>query len=111
MKVGFIGLGNVGAKLAGTLIRNGIPTFLHDLEYSTAKKLINMGGIWQINPTNLTTNCDVIITCLPSPSASAAVIEGKNGILEAANKEKIWIERNLENFGLKDQIMYLLVCL
>ena len=92
MKVGFIGLGNVGAKLAGTLIRNGIPTFLHDLEYSTAKKLINMGGIWQINPTNLTTNCDVIITCLPSPSASAAVIEGKNGILEAANKEKIWIE-------------------
>ena len=87
MKVGFIGLGNVGAKLAGTLIRNGIYTFLHDLEYSSAKNLINMGGIWQINPADLATNSDVIITCLPSPSASAAVIEGENGILKAANKE------------------------
>ncbi len=92
MKIGFIGLGNVGAKLAGTLIRNGIPTFLHDLEPSTAIELIKMGGIWRVSPADITVDSDVIITCLPSPSVTASVIEGENGILKTATKKKIWIE-------------------
>ena len=92
MKVGFIGLGNVGSKLASTLIRNKIPTFLYDLKKSTATALIENGGVWQDNPATLTSNSDLIITCLPSPKASANAIEGKNGILEKASKEKVWIE-------------------
>jgi len=39
MKVGFIGLGNVGSKLAGTLIRNNVTTFINDLDKSVAKNL------------------------------------------------------------------------
>ena len=89
MKIGFIGLGNVGAKLAGTLIRNGIVTFIHDLEHSKAKKLITMGGIWKESPADITANSEIIITCLPSPKASASVIEGKNGILQTATKKNM----------------------
>ena len=92
MKVAFIGLGNVGSKLAGTLIRNNITTFISDLDKSTAKKLIKMGGKWTDNPYDATIQADVIITCLPSPEVSAHVAQGPKGILEAATKGKIWIE-------------------
>ena len=92
MKVAFIGLGNVGSKLAGTLIRNNISTFISDLDKSTAKKLIKMGGKWTENPYDATIQSDIIITCLPSPEVSAHVAQGPKGILEAATKGKIWIE-------------------
>jgi len=37
-------------------------------------------------------NCDVVITCLPSPAASAAVVEGENGLLSTMSTGKIWME-------------------
>ncbi len=92
MKVGFIGLGNVGNKLAGTLIRNRIPTFVHDLNKSTANNLIENGGVWLDDPASIASNSDIIITCLPSPKATANVIEGENGILKTASKQKVWVE-------------------
>ena len=92
MQVGFIGLGNVGAKLAGTLIRNKIPTFIHDIEKSSAINLIKMGCNWLDTPEDITSKSDCIITCLPSPKASADVIEGDKGIFKAASEKKIWIE-------------------
>ena len=92
MRVGFIGLGNVGSKLAQTLIRNKIPTFVNDLRKVSASYLIKIGGIWQDSPADVTANSDIIITCLPSPKASAIVIEGKKGVLVAASTGKIWIE-------------------
>ena len=91
-KIGFIGLGNVGSKLAGTLIRNKIPTFIHDIEKQTATNLLKMGGIWQESPAELTFNCDTIITCLPSPKISSNVIGGRDGVLTEASPNKIWIE-------------------
>ena len=83
MKVAFIGLGNVGSILAGTLIRNNITTFISDLDKSSAEKLIKMGGKWTDNPYDATIQADVIITCLPSPEVSAHVAQGPKGILEA----------------------------
>ena len=92
MKVGFIGLGNVGSKLAGTLIRNNVVTLLHDQNKQASTRLVEMGGSWQDTPAQLTTKANIIITCLPSPKASATVIEGENGVLCGAEEGKIWIE-------------------
>ena len=44
MIVGFIGLGNLGSKLAGTLIRNNVKTFVHDLKPERARPLLERGG-------------------------------------------------------------------
>jgi 3-hydroxyisobutyrate dehydrogenase len=92
MNVGFIGLGNIGSKLAGTLIRNNIPTYLNDLEPLKATHLLKLGGVWAENPSLVAKNCDVIITCLPSPEISALVAEASTGILAGISKGKIWIE-------------------
>ena len=69
MKVGFIGLGNVGGKLAGSLIRNGIDTVVRDLDRDAAQKFIDRGAGWADSPKQMAEMCDVIITCLPSPAA------------------------------------------
>lgn len=92
MKVGFIGLGNVGGKLAGSLIRNGKDVTVRDLDRELAQKFIDQGANWSNSPKEMIEACDLVITCLPSPAACSAVMEGEDGILEGMGPGKIWAE-------------------
>ena len=92
MKIGFLGLGNVGGKLAGSLLRNGSDLTVRDLDKTSAQRFIDKGASWADTPAQLAENCDVIITCLPSPAASAEVMEGENGLLQSLVEGKIWLE-------------------
>jgi 3-hydroxyisobutyrate dehydrogenase len=92
MKVGFIGLGNVGGKLSGSLLRNGIELWVRDLDKSIAQPFLDDGARWAESPKEMAEAVDVVITCLPSPAASAAVMEAENGILAGLSNGKIWAE-------------------
>ena len=92
MKVGFIGLGNVGGKLAGSLIRNGFETTVRDLDREVAQRFIDLGANWGESPMQMMKENDLVITCLPSPAASAAVMEAEDGILAGMSEGKIWAE-------------------
>ena len=92
MKVGFIGLGNVGGKLAGSLIRNGIDVTVRDLDSDVAQPFIDQGAKWGESPRSMAEVCDLVITCLPSPAASAAVLEDDEGVLAGLCAGKIWAE-------------------
>lgn len=92
MKIGFIGLGNVGGKLAGSLLRNGFELTVRDLDTALAKPLLDGGASWADSPAQMAENCDLVITCLPSPAASAAVMEAEDGLLTAFGQGKIWAE-------------------
>ncbi|MGI9513789.1 MAG: NAD(P)-dependent oxidoreductase [Anderseniella sp.] len=92
MRVGFIGLGNVGGKLAGSLIRNGIDTVVRDLDRDAAQKFVDRGAGWADSPKQMAEMCDVIITCLPSPAACSNVMEGPDGILDGLSPGKVWME-------------------
>lgn len=92
MKVGFIGLGNAGGKLAGSLLRNGHDLTVHDLDKAAAQSFLDGGAKWADSPKEMAEACDLIITCLPSPAACAAVMEGENGILSGLSAGKIWGE-------------------
>ena len=92
MKVGFIGLGNVGGKLAGSLLRNGFDLTVRDLDKSVAEPFLEEGAHWADSPKQMAESCDVVITCLPSPAASAAVMEAGDGILAGLAPGKIWAE-------------------
>jgi 3-hydroxyisobutyrate dehydrogenase len=92
MKIGFIGLGNVGGKLAGSLIRNGYDVTVRDLDKSVAQAFIDKGAGWADSPKAMAEHCDMIITCLPSPAACAAVMEAEDGILGGLSAGKIWAE-------------------
>jgi prephenate dehydrogenase len=69
MRVGFIGLGNAGGKLAGNLQRNGYQLVVRDLNKALAQPFIDAGAGWAETPQQLAEMCDVVITCLPSPAA------------------------------------------
>ncbi len=92
MRIGFIGLGNVGAKLAGSLLRNGHELGVRDLDRAAADTLVERGAIWFDSPAEMAAACDMVITCLPSPAASAAVMEDEGGLLQALGPGKLWAE-------------------
>ena len=92
MKIGFIGLGNVGGKLAGNLLRNGFDLTVRDLNEQTLRPFIEKGAKFGESPKKMVESSDLVITCLPSPSVSAAVMEDQDGILAGMSAGKIWAE-------------------
>ncbi|MGJ8584925.1 MAG: NAD(P)-dependent oxidoreductase [Marinosulfonomonas sp.] len=92
MKVGFIGLGNAGGKLAGSLLRNGIALTVFDLDKDRMAAFAENGAQIGHSPAQMIQDCDALITCLPSPAASAAVMEGPDGAIAAMTPGKIWME-------------------
>ncbi len=92
MKIGFIGLGNVGSKLAGSLIRNKFDLTVRDLDENLTHPLKNLGAKVAKTPKELAEQVDLIITSLPSPEISAEVMEDDNGIINGLSENKIWLE-------------------
>ena len=92
MRIGFIGLGNVGGKLAGSLLRNGHDLTVRDLDPAAAQPFLDAGARWADSPKELAEAVDVVITCLPSPAASAAVMEADDGVLAGLSAGMIWAE-------------------
>ena len=92
MRIGFIGLGNVGGKLAGSLQRNGFDLTVRDLDPVAAQPFLDAGASWVGSPREMAEACDTIITCLPSPAACSEVMEADDGILAGLSEGKVWME-------------------
>jgi 3-hydroxyisobutyrate dehydrogenase len=92
MKIGFIGLGNAGAKLAGSLQRNGFDLIVRDLDVATANALLDKGAEWADTCQALAQGADLIITCPPSPGAVSDVMEADDGVIAGLGPGKIWLE-------------------
>jgi len=92
MKIGFIGLGNAGGKLAGSLLRNGYDLTVRDLNEEFVVDFVERGAKSANSPKEMAKHCDVIITCLPSPQACSQVMEADDGVLAGISSGKIWLE-------------------
>ena len=92
MKVGFIGLGNVGGKLAGSLLRNNFDLTVRDLDKNLTQSFKNLGAKVASSAKELAEQVDLIITCLPSTKICAEVMEAEDGIISGLSENKIWLE-------------------
>ena len=92
MKVGFIGLGNVGGKLAGSLLRNKFDIVVREIDDKLSKVFFEKGAKIATSPKDLAEKADLIITCLPSPEVCSKVMEADDGVLKGLTKNKIWLE-------------------
>ena len=90
--IGFIGLGNVGSKLASNILYAGYNLFIYDLDENTSNELVNKGAIWKNSVKDIIDNTSLIITCLPSPQAVTEVVEGESGMIDYINKKHLLIE-------------------
>ena len=111
MKIGFIGLGNVGGKLAGSLLRNGFDLTVRDLNQEIARPFLEKGAKWAESPKQLAETVELIITCLPNPAASAMVLEAEDGVLAGISPGKVWAEMSttdeeeVKRLGAKVKVM------
>ena len=92
MKYGFIGLGHLGANLAGSLLREGFDVTVTDINRENAQKLLDAGAHWADDAQALAEQVDAVITCLPSPAVSMKVLAGPRGILAGLKRGSTWIE-------------------
>ncbi|MFY0616913.1 NAD(P)-dependent oxidoreductase [Shimia sp.] len=89
MKIGFIGLGNVGGKLSGSLLRNGHELYVYDLSANLVADKLADGAKAVSGPAEMMRICEAVITCLPSPAASDAVMRE---MVPEVTPGKIWME-------------------
>ena len=92
MKIGFIGLGNVGVKLAESLLRNKFDLTVRDLDNNLTNKFKAKCVKVANSPKELAEQVELIITCLPSPKVCSEVMEAKDGVIEGLSKNKVWLE-------------------
>ena len=81
MRLGFVGLGNLGRHLAASLLRAGFPLAVHDRDEGAARKLVTAGAVWAESPRAVAEAADSVFTCLPSPQAVDQVVTGNDGLL------------------------------
>lgn len=89
MTYGLIGLGNLGGALAASLLREGFDVTVNDRNRALAAPLEEKGAAWAADAAALAGAVDAVITCLPSPEVSEAVLDQ---MLPAMRKGAVWIE-------------------
>ncbi|MGI8422182.1 MAG: NAD(P)-dependent oxidoreductase, partial [Gaiellaceae bacterium] len=92
MRLGFVGLGNLGKHLATSLLRAGFPLTVHDRDEAAAEALVAAGALWASSPREVAAASDSVVTCLPSPQAVADVLTGEAGLLEGLRAGATWID-------------------
>jgi 3-hydroxyisobutyrate dehydrogenase-like beta-hydroxyacid dehydrogenase len=96
LSYGFIGLGNLGRHLAVNLCRGGFDVGVHDLQRSAADGVLAAGARWADSIADLARASDCLITCLPSPAATAAVLDQA---LPSMRGGATWIEMSTNDFA------------
>jgi 3-hydroxyisobutyrate dehydrogenase len=96
LRYGFVGLGNLGKHLAANLARGGFELGVHDLNPGAAEAVLAAGAHWVDSIAELAQNCDCLITCLPSPAASAAVLDLALPFLRSGST---WMEMSTNDFA------------
>jgi 3-hydroxyisobutyrate dehydrogenase len=89
VNVGFIGLGNVGSRIARNILKGGFKLFVNDLDQNLSNNLIDEGAKWCSDLKKLASQSTIIITCLPSPFEVNNVL---TKLLPFLNTNHLWIE-------------------
>ncbi len=87
--IGFIGLGNVGSRVANNIISNGYKLYVHDLDEKKSQSLVSKGAIFCKSMAEFFPKVSVLITCLPSPESVKSVI---TKCVPHFNERHLWIE-------------------
>src|SRR5215468_127639 len=104
MRVGFIGLGNVGAPMAGFVLGAEFPLVVHDLRREAAAPLLERGATWAGSPREVAAQCDVVCTCVPGPPELQAVVRGPGGVLEAVQPDTVVVDHTTNDPALVREV-------
>ena len=80
MKIGFIGLGTMGSRMASNLIKGGHALVINDMNQAAAQPLLDQGAVWADTPALLAPQVDLVLMSLPGPAQVQEVLTGTNGL-------------------------------
>lgn len=83
-RLGFIGVGYLGSRIAGRLTAAGFPMVVHDRDREKTKELAALGATVAPNPETLAEEADVVLSCLPTDAAVTDVYLGSGKLIESA---------------------------
>ena len=92
MKVGFIGLGNMGNAMANNILKSGHELTVYDIERGKGRNLEKVGATWAVSPRDVATQTDVVISSLPGPQEVETVVLGKNGVFSGLSNGAAYID-------------------
>ncbi len=92
MKVGFIGLGNMGGAAARNIQRAGYDLVVHDIRKDAAEKLVDQGASWADTPAETINQADIVVTMVFGPKQIEQVVRGEHGLLSGDCRHKVWID-------------------
>ena len=92
MKIGFIGIGQMGRHMSRNIKAAGYDLAVNDVRQEAAAQLLENGATWADTPRALTESCRVIISCLPTPQSVEDVVYGSCGIKAGWKKGDIYID-------------------
>ena len=92
MRIGFIGLGNMGGPMALNLMKAGHTLVVHDVRAAAATPHLGKGAKWAETPRAAAQGAELILTSLPGPKEVEAVALGSDGILHGAAKGAIYAD-------------------
>jgi 3-hydroxyisobutyrate dehydrogenase-like beta-hydroxyacid dehydrogenase len=82
MKVGFIGLGTMGASMASNLQKDGHELVVNDVRREAATPHLQAGAVWADTPCQVAEAAHIVFTSLPGPVEVEAVAVGPNGLIQ-----------------------------
>jgi 3-hydroxyisobutyrate dehydrogenase len=92
MRVGFVGLGNMGHPMAKRLIASGFSLVVYDVNRNATNDLVAHGAESAQSAAAVAERCDVLCTSLPGPAEVEATALGDDGILHGAKPGLIYID-------------------
>jgi len=92
VRIGVIGVGNIGNPMAGQLLAAGHALVVHDVRRDAAANLLAGGAAWAESPRAAAAECEIVTTCLPGPKEMEAVTFGAGGILESLPPGAVYVD-------------------
>ena len=99
MRVGLVGLGNLGTPVGLNLLKASYPLTVYDLDSLAVEKLVAEGANGATSSQEVAELSDVVITILPSPQAVVEVVESENGLLGGFQQGKVWIDSSTNDMN------------
>jgi len=91
MKIGFIGLGTMGSRMAANLQKGGHSLVIHNRTRRKAEQLLADGAVWADSPAALGDEAQIIFTMLDHPEAVRQSALAKDGFLRSSGQVWLWV--------------------
>ena len=104
MRVGFVGVGQMGVRMARNIMGAGFELVIHDVDRDAADDLLESGAEWAATPVEVAMACRLVITSLPTPEIVEQVVLGRSGLTEGWQAGDVYIDMTTNSVSLVRRI-------